>query len=201
MGQNFWFSLPFPLPFLSRERVVFTLPLINFSWRLSRDLRQDAIVSQKLFCHVVVFFVWFQAYNHGLKGLQKPKTYCDNSSLRSYLSPLVFTPLVFTVRSGPVWRQDLAILSPEGPRDNTCQLRNKLFSVNSWWQASFLCRFHVTVTVTVAFFPGNFVCIAVAVLVTAKYSRNLIMGPKREIHFPNYTGHLLHKVFRQDSFV
>ena len=34
--------------------------------------------------------------------------------LRSYLSPSVFT-----VRSGPVGRQDLAILSPEGPRDNT----------------------------------------------------------------------------------
>ena len=52
---------------------------------------------------------------------QKPKTYCDNSSLRSYLSPSVFT-----VRSGPVWRQDLAILSPEGPRDNTCQLRGRI---------------------------------------------------------------------------
>ena len=64
------------------------------------------------------FLLGLSAYNHGLKGLQKPKTYCDNSILRSYLSPSVFT-----VRSGPVWRQDLAILSPEGPRDNTCQLR------------------------------------------------------------------------------
>ena len=42
-----------------------------------------------------------------------------NKVLRSYLSPSVFT-----VRSGPVWPQDLAILSPEGPRDNTCQLRS-----------------------------------------------------------------------------
>ena len=58
------------------------------------------------------------AYNHGLKGPQKPKAYCDNSPLRSYLSPSVFI-----VRSGPVWRQDLAILSPDEPRDNTCQLR------------------------------------------------------------------------------
>ena len=48
--------------------------------------------------------------SYGLKGPQKPRTYCVNSSLRSYLSPSVFS-----VRSGPVWRQDLAILSPEGP--------------------------------------------------------------------------------------
>ena len=57
--------------------------------------------------------------------------YCDNSILQSYLSPSVFT-----VRSGPVWRQDLAILSPEGPRDNTCQLCSFLFGQgdpqNSW---------------------------------------------------------------------
>ena len=25
-----------------------------------------------------------------------------------------------------MWRQDLAILSPEGPRDNTCQLRSQV---------------------------------------------------------------------------
>ena len=64
------------------------------------------------------FLLDLSAINHGLKGPQKPKTYCDKSMLRSYLSPSVFT-----VRSGPVWRQDFAILSPEGPRDNTCQLR------------------------------------------------------------------------------
>ena len=65
-----------------------------------------------------------RAYNHGVKRLQKPKTYCENSILRSYLSLSVFT-----VRSGPVWRQDLAILSPEGPRDITCQLRARCVSV------------------------------------------------------------------------
>ena len=59
------------------------------------------------------------------KGPQKSKTYGDNSPLRSYLSPFVFT-----VRSGPVWRQDLAILSPEGPRDNTCQLRSQPPSIS-----------------------------------------------------------------------
>ena len=37
------------------------------------------------------------------QGPRKPKTDFDNSSLRSYLSPLVFI-----VRSGPMWRQDLA---------------------------------------------------------------------------------------------
>ena len=38
---------------------------------------------------------------------------------------LSFTPILI-VRSGPVWRQDLAILSPEGPRDSTCQLLSRL---------------------------------------------------------------------------
>ena len=33
-----------------------------------------------------------------------------------YPSPTVFQQRLITVRSGPVWRQDLAILSPEGPR-------------------------------------------------------------------------------------
>ena len=36
------------------------------------------------------------------------------AALRAYLSPLVFT-----VRSGPVWRQDLAILPPKLPCDST----------------------------------------------------------------------------------
>ena len=48
------------------------------------------------------------------------QTYCDTSSL----AILSFTPIL-TVRSGPMWRQDLAILSSEGPRGNTCQLRFK----------------------------------------------------------------------------
>ena len=46
----------------------------------------------------------------GLKGPQKPKTYCDDSSYAILSS----TPILI-VRSGPLWRQDLAILSPEGP--------------------------------------------------------------------------------------
>ena len=62
----------------------------------------------------------FRAHNHGLKGPQKPKTYCDNNMF----SLLSFTPIL-TVRLGPVWRQDLAILSPEGPRDDTCQLHKR----------------------------------------------------------------------------
>ena len=74
-------------------------------------------MSQNRFAILRLFLLDLRAYNHGLKGPQKPKTYYDNNSLRSYLSPLVFT-----VRSGPVWRQDLAILSPGVPRDNACQL-------------------------------------------------------------------------------
>ena len=58
-----------------------------------------------------------------MKGTQKPKTYCDNSSF----AILSFT-FILTVRSGRVWRQDLAILSPEGPRDSTlpCNLCGQL---------------------------------------------------------------------------
>ena len=65
-----------------------------------------------------LFSLDVRAYNHGLKGPQKPKTYCDNSSF----AILSLTPIL-TVRLGPVWRQDLAILSPDGPRNSTCQLR------------------------------------------------------------------------------
>ena len=57
----------------------------------------------------------------------------QNIVLRSCLSPPVFT-----VRSGPVWRQDLAILSPEGPRDNTCQLRSR------YWYANFHAQYDWT---------------------------------------------------------
>ena len=62
--------------------------------------------------------------NHGLgraPGAQWGRATIRSTVKRSYLSPSVFT-----VRSGPVWRQDLAILSPEGPRDNTCQLRQSV---------------------------------------------------------------------------
>ena len=86
------------------------------------SLRQEAIVSQKVFCDPVAVFAWFQACNHAVwKGPRSPKQIATIAVLRSYLSPSVFT-----VRSGPVWRQDLAILSPKGPRDNTCQLRTLL---------------------------------------------------------------------------
>ena len=37
-------------------------------------------MSQKLFCDPVAVLLDFRAYHHGLKGPQKPKTYCDNSS-------------------------------------------------------------------------------------------------------------------------
>ena len=56
--------------------------------------------------------------SYGLRGPQKPKMYCDNGRF----AILSFTPIL-TVGSGPVWRRDLAILSPEGPRDSTGQLR------------------------------------------------------------------------------
>ena len=90
------------------------------SWHLSSrqatgSLQWEAIVSQNLFCDPVAVFAHFRAFNHGLKE-QKPKTYCDNSSfaILSLTSALI-------VRSGPVWRQHLAILAPAGPRDSTCQ--------------------------------------------------------------------------------
>ena len=84
------------------------------------SLRQEAIVFQKMFSDpVAVYFLDFRAHNHGLKGPQKAKTFCNNSSF----AILSFTPIP-TVRSGPAWRQDLAILSPEGPCDSTCQLQS-----------------------------------------------------------------------------
>ena len=49
------------------------------------------------------------------------KAYCDNK----LIAILSFT-FVFTVRSGAAWRQDLAILSPKGPRNSTFQLRISL---------------------------------------------------------------------------
>ena len=75
-------------------------------------------MSQSCFAILCLFLLDFRACNRGSKGPLKPKTYCDNGRLRSYPSHSVFT-----FRSGPVWRQDLAILSPEGLRNNTCQLR------------------------------------------------------------------------------
>ena len=83
-----------------------------------RTLHSSEIVSRNLFCDPVAVLLDFRAYNLALKGPQKPKTYCDNSSF----AILSFTPILI-VRSGPVWRQDLAILSPEGPHDSSCQLR------------------------------------------------------------------------------
>ena len=70
---------------------------------------------------------------HSVTGsTQKRKTYCDNSSF----AIVVFT-FVFAVRSGPVWRQDLAILSPEGPRDSTCQLHTDRVSETARRQQKF----------------------------------------------------------------
>ena len=61
-----------------------------------------------------------RAYTRGLKGPRKSKTYCDKELLRSYLSPPVFT-----VRSGAVWRQDLASCLQKAPTmfhwDPTCR--------------------------------------------------------------------------------
>ena len=67
-------------------------------------------VSKIGFAILCQFLLDLGVCNHGLKGPQKPKTYCDNGILRSYLSPSVFI-----VRSGSVWRQDLAILSWDSP--------------------------------------------------------------------------------------
>ena len=46
-------------------------------------------------------------------------------------------------------------------------------SVNSWWKTSLMCQFYVTITVAALYSRDIFMCVAVAVLVTAKYSRNL----------------------------
>ena len=59
-------------------------------------------------------------------GPGSPKPLALRAVLRSYLSPLF---LLLGRDSGPVWRQDLAILSPDGPHDSTCQLHSKLRSL------------------------------------------------------------------------
>ena len=92
-------------------------------WRLTCDRRQALCDRERhcfkmCFLRFCVFLLDFRAYNHGLKGPQKPKTCCDNK----LLTILSFTS-VFTVGSGIVWQQDLAILSPEGSRDSMFQLR------------------------------------------------------------------------------
>ena len=75
-------------------------------------------LSQTVFYDLCLSLPDFRGHNHGLKGPQKPKTCCGNK----VFAILSFTS-VFTVRSGAVWRQDLAILPPEGSRDSTFQLR------------------------------------------------------------------------------
>ena len=66
------------------------------SWHLSHarqvtgSLQQRATLSQNMFCNLVIVLLAFKAYNDGLKKPQKPKTYCDNKLIRSYLSPLYF---------------------------------------------------------------------------------------------------------------
>ena len=62
----------------------------------------SASVSINCFAILWLFLLDFRACNHGSKGPQKPKTYCDNSSF----AILSFTP-VLIVRSGPAWRQHL----------------------------------------------------------------------------------------------
>ena len=52
------------------------------------------------------------------------------------------------------------------------------FSIESWWKTNLMCRppiFYIAITVSGAFLnSGEFNCIAVTVLITAEYSRNLI---------------------------
>ena len=86
--------------------------------KFARKRFQQGISDSHSLLEFSEFLLDFRAYEHGLTGPQKPKTDCDNSSCAN----LSFTTIL-TLRSGPVWRQDLAILSPEGPRDSTCQLR------------------------------------------------------------------------------
>ena len=73
-------------------------------------------VSKCVFAILCLFLLDFRAYNHGVKGPQHPRTYCDNK-----LSAILSFTSIFTVRSGAMWQQDLVILSPES--DSTFQLR------------------------------------------------------------------------------
>ena len=65
------------------------------NWRLCRDrrqdlLRQEAIVSQKLFCYPVAVLAWFQGIQSWLENRPgNPKQIAIVAVLRSYLSPLL----------------------------------------------------------------------------------------------------------------
>ena len=89
---------------------------------MSRNRRQDLCDRERQclkICYAILclFLRDFRASNHCLKGPQKPKAYCD----KKRFAVLSFTS-VSTVRSGALWQQDLAILSPGGFRDSTFQL-------------------------------------------------------------------------------
>ena len=73
----------------------------------------------KIVLRSCVVFAWFQAYSHDLKGPQKPKHIAIIAALRSYLSAL----FLLLGRDPCRDRGDLAILSPEGPRNSSWQLR------------------------------------------------------------------------------
>ena len=122
----------------SRRQVEFSSKELGrhvLSWRLSRDRRQDLCDRKRWYLKMFFAILWlflldFRAYNHGLKGPQKPKTCCDTAVLRSYLSPL----FLLSVRSGPVWRQDLAILSPRAHQQNEIAPEKLLNRYEKWFE-------------------------------------------------------------------
>ena len=75
-----------------------------------RILRQEAIVSQKLFAILWLFLLDLSAYNHGLKGPQKPKTYCDNS-----ICDPIFHPLSLLLGRDPCGDRILRSCLQKGP--------------------------------------------------------------------------------------
>ena len=92
---------------------------LGFGGHLWQDLcDRERHCLKMCFAILCLFLLDIRACNHCLKGPQKPKTYCNNKPF----AILSFTS-VFVVRLGTGWRQDLAILSPEGSRDSAFQLR------------------------------------------------------------------------------
>ena len=71
---------------------LFGAVLAPVSRHATESLRQGAALSQKCFAILCLFVFDFRGYNHGLKGPQKPKTYCDKKLLRYCLQQSQIDP-------------------------------------------------------------------------------------------------------------
>ena len=120
-----WGAKKFGMSLETRETKLFGRDIPGFCWDIP-TVREKFEEKKSLCCDQT-------SPIQNTNPFRMPK-YTRNTPGNSSFAIPSFTP-VLTIRSGPVWRQDLTILSPEGPCDSTCQLRTapnqpmKLFCV------------------------------------------------------------------------